>query len=238
MMMKKIFSMLAILTWGGATAHAAAISIPWWDQAYICRPNTTKCYLSMGAGYDDTLWDSDGHCWGMKMICPDALTTGEKNPTPVARADIAAMRGISSDFDPSVLNGDCFGVRRTSSDGAMVSINGQMARVWCPGVLNHVDEIVSTGEVTFGTQPTCSDLAPDGWVAALNTRCYGRHYDTSEYFIECSGSAELPSRIVVLNGADYTTGTAGAIVDSTSAGKLFDKMATVSKRQRDKYFAE
>ncbi len=236
--MKKFGAFFAMLCLGTATTGHAAITIPWWDQAYICRPNPTKCYVSMGAGFDDTLWDAADNCWGMKLICPDALTAGGSGPVPLGRADIVAMRGINRDFDPSVLNGDCFGVRRTSTDGAHVSIDGKMIPVWCNGVLDRVDEVVATGEITLGEQPKCADLAPNGWVAVQNSRCFGKFYDPSEYFIECDGHTDLPSRIVVLNGADYTTGSTSAMPDGASVSKLFDKMISVSKKQRDAHFAQ
>lgn len=222
-----------------ATAAHAAGTVQWWTQAEICRPNPTKCYIGMGAGYDAEMWDTDGNCWGMKLICPDALTAIEDEPVPMARADIEARRGIKSDFDVTTLNGDCFGVRQASADGAQVTVDGKMVNVWCNGVLDQVDEVVANGEITLGAQPLCRDLAPNGYVAILNQRCYGKFYDPAKYFIECNNDSVLPSRIIVLNGADYTTGEDGQMApDSNATNQLFDKMFKVSEEHRGKYYSK
>ena len=44
------------------------------------------------------------------------------------------------------------------------------------------------------------------------------------------------TRIVVLNGADYTAPANGAPVDEAAAERLFDKMYSISQTQRSKYF--
>ena len=238
--MKKIliFSLMTVAT-AVSTGHAAILE--WWQQTDICRPNPTKCYAAMGAGYDDTAWDGTSNCWGMKYICPEALTTHSFYPVTVGRAEIAAGTGIRADFDTTSLNGDCFGVRKTSANGSMASIDGEFVNVWCNGILTSPDDRLPNGEITLGAQPTCQELAPDGWVAVLNQRCYGKYFNPADYFIECNGNATLPARLVVLNGAtDYVQGTGSyhgtAPVDAAAASDIFQKMRTVSQRQHDIHF--
>ena len=83
----------------GATLH-------WWEQPTVCKLDPTKCYTTMGMGYDNELWDSDTKCWGMKLICPEALTTGGKEPVAMSLNAISKKTGIDNDFHTNVLNGD------------------------------------------------------------------------------------------------------------------------------------
>lgn len=217
-------------------AFAATSITPWWLQPTICRINTTNCYVSMGAGYDTQLWDATGNCRGMKLICPEALTAGGDEPVPMGKTALSKGTGIKTDFDITTLVNGCFGARKTSANGTMVSVNGKYVNVWCRGVLDDADEILSTGEISSGVQPTCAKLAENGYAAVLNGRCYGKYYNPSEYFLEC-GSALLPTRIIVLNGADYTAKTpANAPVTTDAARTKFDSMYKVSKTQHDKHF--
>ena len=211
-------------------------AIPWWEQPTVCKLDPTDCYPTMGAGYDSELWDSDTGCWGMKMICPEALVSGDYAPVAMSRNDISKGTNINKDFDTDVLNGDCFGVRKTSGNGAMASVNGEYVRVWCNGILDDVDEYLENGEITYGAQPTCEDLAKYGYVATVNDKCYGKYYDMSKYYIDCNGTDLLPERIIVLNGADYTASSGNAPADESAASKLFDSMESISKTQRDIYF--
>ncbi len=228
------FSVISLLTIG--TAFGAT---PWWQQPTVCRLDPTSCYSNMGIGYDRELWDATSECWGMKMICPEALKQSDGQPTPIGKTDIAKGTSINQDFDTNVLNGDCFGARKTTSNGTMASVNGEYVKVWCNGILDNADEFLPNGEITFGQQPTCSDLAEYGYVAVVNNRCYGKYYDPSEYYIECEGNSLTPSRIVLLNGAyDYNTGSDSSISDKNSANKLFDKMESTSETQREKYFKQ
>ncbi len=230
------FILIAMGAWANMANGAGLMQ--WWTQADICRPNPTKCYIGMGMGFEPEMWDNMGNCWGMKLICPDALTTPASAPTPMTRSDIEQRRGIKADFDTTILNGDCYGMRRSSADGAQVMVDGKLVNVWCNGILDRVDEVVPSGEITLGEQPKCRDLAPNGWVAIANQRCYGKYYDPSQYYIECNDDSPLPSRIIVLNGANYSTGTDGSTsgADAAATNKLFDKMITVSSEQRDKYY--
>ena len=240
--MKKIFTLsflCGLCAMIDAAANAAVLE--WWQQTDICRPNPTKCYVNMGAGFDDGLWDATSNCWGMKLICPEAnASTSARLPQPMGRAEIASGVGIKPDFDTATLNGDCFGVRKTTANGSMASGGGTFVNGWCSGILNSVDEILPSGEITLGTQPVCRDLAPNGWVGVLNKRCYGKYYDPADYYIECEGNNLLPSRLIILNGADYTTGTGAFVgnepIDEKTAQGIFDKMYTVSKRQHAIYY--
>ncbi len=232
--MKKIlFISLFALTAG----HAVA-STPWWRQETICRLDTTSCYRAMGAGYDEMLWDANAGCRGMKKICPIALIADVVEPQPVGRTEISRGDQINDDFDISVLNtaDDCFGMRRTSANGTRALLDGELVNVWCAGVLDTPDEQVGTGEITYGAQPTCAELAERGYIAVVKNRCYGAPYDTSKYFIECAGTSLTPTRLIVLNGAEYTTSAGQTPVDEAAAAKLFDTMESVSKNQRTKYY--
>lgn len=217
---------------------AAANALSWWEQPTICRISPTDCYVGMDAGIDRELWDTSGNCWGMKMICPDATVAGGRNPVPMERAAIAGGHGIKPDFDTNVLNGDCYGARKTTANGSMASVGGKFVRVWCPGILGAPDEVLPNGEIIInGRQPTCAKLAADGYAAVQNDVCWGKHYDVSKYYIDCGNAdADIPARLIVLNGADYTTGTTNAPTDRTAADKLFDEMYSVSSTQHGKYF--
>ena len=144
---------------------------------------------------------------------------------------------INKDFDTNILNGDCFGVRKTIDNGAMASVNGEYVRVWCNGILDNPDEYLPNGEITYGAQPTCNELAEYGYVATIDNKCYGKYYDMSKYYIECNGNDILPSRIIITNNADYTMAS-NAPDDESAADKLFDKMQSVSESQREIYFTQ
>jgi hypothetical protein len=220
--------------------NAAVAAVPWWQQPTICKSNPANCYAGMGAGFDDGMWDAVSNCWGMKMICPQALTAGGTDPVPKGKSAIAAGTGIKADFDTDILNSDCFGSRRTAANGSMASVNGSYVNVWCGGVLNNADEVLQTGEIMLGAQPTCKELAQNGWVAVLNQRCYGKYYDSSNYYVECAGSNMLPSRLIELNGASAVIGTSAGNynypTDVGAAKSLFDEMHATSASQKSKYF--
>lgn len=220
-------------------SHAA--TTPWWLQPTVCRLDPTGCYPTMGAGFDSEMWDATSNCWGLKLICPDALLDGSRTAQPMGRAEIARDGGkkISTDFNTDLLgpDGDCFGRRKTSENGTVASVGGTLVKVWCPGILDNPDETLTNGEITYGTQPTCSQLAENGYVGVENGRCYGKYFDSAQYYIECGNTLE-PTRLIVLNGADYTASMNGAPADATAAEQLFDKMYSVSQAQHAKYFTE
>lgn len=231
--MKKLIFILSFMVIGGADA-----ATPWWERPTICRLDPTNCYSAMGNGFDSGMWDATANCWGLKLICPQAMRTAHNDPVPVGRGDIASGKNINPDFDVSELNGDCFGVRKTTANGTRASVNGTYVNVWCNGILDNPDEYVASGEITFGAQPTCARLARDGYVAVVNNRCYGKHFSDAEYFIECDGTDTLPSRLIVLNGADYNTGGANVPVDKRAADAIFDQMYQTSQIQYKKYFQD
>lgn len=240
--MKKIFLFSVLSVFGIGSAFAA--TTPWWLQPTVCRINPTNCYKNMTAGYfieigNSESWDKTSNCWGLKLICPDALTAGGNDAVPMERATIAKGTGIKPDFDINELGatGDCFGARKTAEGGAIASVNGKYVNVWCAGILNNPDEILENGEISYGTQPTCSELAASGYAAVENGRCYGKYYDISKYYIEC-GSALLPTRIVVLNGADYNAPMGNAPTTMAAAEAIFDSMYSTSQTQKAKYFEE
>lgn len=231
--MKKFIWILPFAIIGGANA-----ATPWWQQPTVCRLDPTNCYSAMGVGFDSGMWDATANCWGLKLICPQALTTKQSDPVPIGRGDIAAGKSISPDFDVTVLNGDCFGARKTTANGTKASVNGTYVNVWCNGILDRPDERVASGEITYGTQPTCARLAADGYVAVVNNRCYGKRFSDSEYFIECTGSSITPNRLIVLNGADYNTGGANVPVTAQDADAIFDQMYKTSQAQYKQYFKD
>ena len=216
-------------------SHAA--TTPWWLQPTVCRLNPTNCYAAMGTGFDSEMWDATSNCWGLKLICPDALKQSSRHPVPMGRAEIARGTDINPDFDTDMLSmdGDCYGRRKTATGGTTASVNGTYVNVWCPGILENPDETLTYGEISYTRQPTCSQLAENGYVGIENGRCYGKYFDTNKYFIEC-GSALTPTRLIVLNGADYTAPSNGAPLDESAADSIFDKMYTISQERRTKYF--
>ena len=234
--MKKIFT-ISVLCLSFAPGMAGAVT-NWWEQPTVCKLDPTDCYTSMGIGYEPEEWDSGAECWGMKLICPEALKSGGTYPVAMGRDDIKNGTGINADFDTNILDGDCFGVRKTTENGAMAMINGEYTRVWCNGILDNPDEYMQNGEITYGAQPTCAQLAEYGYVAAINNNCYGKYYDAAQYYIECNGDDVMPSRLILLNGADYTMASGHAPADERAADKLFDEMESKSESQRDIYFKD
>lgn len=245
--MKKLFTVFFIFgifyaEFDFAFSAPAVNSVPWWEQPTVCRTNPTNCYTSMGAGFDTGMWDANSNCWGLKMICSEATTANDSEPVAMGKSQIANGTGIKSDFDINILNGDCFGARKTASNGSVASVDGNFVNVWCNGILDNPTETVQTGEIQTGTQPTCKDLARNGWVGVVNQRCYGKYFDPSKYYIECEGDNLLPKRIVVLNGSDKVIGRNGTVpsvdypTDTAAATTLFDKMQSVSANKKSKYF--
>ena len=152
----------------------------------------------------------------------------------MGRTEIADATRIKSDFDINVLNGDCFGIRKTSSGGAMASVNGNFVKVWCSGILeNPDDEYLENGEITSGTQPDCGYLADNGYVGILNGKCYGKKYNQSEYAIQCNDQTPM---LIVLNGVDQNNVSDSDIRTKSDATELFNTMYNVSKTLHSTYF--
>lgn len=225
-----LFSAVAL-----SSAHA---DLPWWHQPTVCRLDTTKCYTSMGAGFDMELWDIDARCRGMKIICGNALTTPSDENITISKSEVASKK-INSDFDINVLgiDGDCFGRRKTSKNGSMAIVNGKPVKVYCTGILDskNVSDEIEFGEIA-ATTPTCQNMADNGYIAVLSNDCYGKYFDMAEYKIEC-GNAELPNRIIVLNDADYTDRVDNRTPQTQDAANdMFDTMYETSLAQQKQYF--
>ena len=228
-----LLSVVSLLLFGGANA-----ATPWWKYDNICYPSPATCYSNMGIGYfyntsDSGSWDATSYCWGKKYVCPDAV----KDPNidervALERNDIANTSVVNSqDFDLAKLNGDCFGARKTKSNGAMVSVNGSYVKVWCNGAIEDVNEdnIVENGAFTTTTQH-CSDLAERGYVDVLNGKCYGKRYNTSEYAIQCNGDN---ATLIVLNGAtDWDDNSDSEYITDTQANNYFQTLVTAAQNAR------
>lgn len=215
---------------------SANAATPWWERPTICQINPTNCYANMGAGYDSEYWDAESNCRGMKYICADALSYSNNGDAALmGRQTIQSGNSIKSDFDTSVLNGDCFGVRKTINAGSMASVNGKYVNVYCSGALNSPDEILpSGGEIMLTTQPTCSQLTQNGFIGVKMGDCYGKRFDDTKYRVDCTGASGItPSRIVILNDAPMTNDGFESLSDANAA---FDNMYSVSQTQRQKYF--
>lgn len=217
---------------------------PWWLQPTICRINPSKCYVTTGNGYDAELWDVTSNCRGMKLICPDALTGSYSVPMPISKTEIASGTGINTDFDLNALSasGDCFGTRKSSGNGSEVLVDGKYAKVWCTGILRSPDEQLANGEITYGTEPTCAELAADGYVAIVNQNCYGKYFDPNMYYIECKSGQLLPERIVALNGADAYVGVTSTKptypTEQSAANSIFGTMQSDATNQRKSHFGQ
>lgn len=231
--MKLHFASLFFL---GALSSTAFGAVQWWDMDTVCQIDNTPCYTGLSAGIDSSLetgWDVSGSCRGKKYICADALTNSDES-VAMERADIARGTGINSDFDTTIfVSGEnCYGARKTRDSGRSALVNGRYAHVWCNGVLSNPTEQLPNGEITTGAEPTCRQLAADGYAAVLNGKCYGKYYNMDKYIIECDG--ETPS-LVVLNGANYSSGGHSSVTTS-SVNTLFNTMMTSAASQRAKYF--
>lgn len=236
--MKKIF-IFSLLSFSYICTCNAATT-PWWLQPTICKLSSTNCYAAMGAGFDSELWDPTSSCWGQKLICGHALKNGGTDAVPMKRIDIANKVNIKDDFDVDMLSyeDECFGRRKTSDGGATTIVNGNPVKVWCTGILDDVDEVLANGEISHDKQPTCASLALDGYVGVKNNRCYGKYFSPDQYYIECGTSSLLPTRLVILNNADYTAPMNGAPATKEAAEKIFEDMYKISKIQKQKYFQD
>lgn len=233
--MKKIFLLSFILIPFVTASHAA---LNWWEQPTICRINPSKCYSNMGAGYNTEEWDQDSDCRGKKIICGTALSPQSDDNWALSKRDIRNMSGISSDFNIDILNGDCFGVRRTISNGLQAMYNNNPVDVYCPGILEQIyndDDIeaVETGLIlTRSAQPTCKTLADIEYVRVKNGRCYGKRYSESDYYIDCS-RGDNDVRLIILNGANYTEPMGGNPINQAEADDIFQEMVSMARELRE-----
>ena len=232
--MKKAFILSLIIIPFMTASHAA---LNWWDQPTVCRANPAKCYTTMGAGYDVEEWDTESDCRGKKIICGTALKPTSDNDWALSKIDIRNMNGINPDFNIDVLNGGCFGARKTISNGLQAMYNNKAIDVYCPGILENVYdydlvENVETGSILKRTtQPKCSELAEYGYARVKNGKCYGKRYDESEYYIDCSNGDN--ARLIILNGADYTEPMGNNPRTLDAAEELFKQMVAAAKELRE-----
>ena len=230
-----LFSVVSLLLFGAANA-----ATPWWKYDNICYPSPSNCYANMGNGYlydtsDSKSWDADAQCWGKKYVCANAIKSQNADErVAMERDDITNATVVNTqDFDFTKLNGDCFGVRKSKSNGAMVSVNGSYVKVWCDGAIEDVDEnnIVENGVFTTA-QVTCSDLA-EGYLDVLNGKCYGKRYNTSEYHIQCNDDNTANSVLIVLNGAtDWDDNSSSNYITDTQATNYFTTLVNAAKDAR------
>lgn len=232
--MKKIFILSLVLAPFATASHAA---LDWWEQPTVCRINPAKCYSNMGMGYDIEEWDKESECRGKKIICGTALKPISNENWAMSKTDIKGMNGINPDFTVDVLNGDCFGVRKTISNGLQAIYNNKPIDVFCDGILETIYdydyiEPVQTGSIlTRASQPKCSELAEYGYARVKNGTCYGKYYSESEYYIDCS-RGEDKTRLIVLNGADYTEPMGNNPHTFEEASDLFDEMISIANQLR------
>ena len=233
--MKKAFLLSFLLIPFMGSSQAA---LNWWEQPTVCRANPSKCYATMGAGYDTEEWDKDADCRGKKIICGAALKPTSDDNWALSKTDIRKMNGINPDFNIDILNGDCFGARRTISNGLQAIYNDEAIDVYCPDILETIYdykyiENVETGSIlTRATQPTCKDLAEYGYARVKNSRCYGKRYSESEYYIDCSRGTNSDARLIILNGADYSAPMGNNPRTMTEASETFDEMIELAQKLR------
>ncbi|MBO7508799.1 MAG: hypothetical protein J6T57_00795 [Alphaproteobacteria bacterium] len=230
--------MLKFFSWMlfGIVSTAAFASVDWWEHVMnggtVCQVDNTPCWSGVTVGVDMEEWDVSGKCRGKKYICGDALDPVGDAPVLMERADVLGSVGISTDYDTFVLNGDCYGVRKTMNNNTMVSVDGRYVRVWCSNIdlAPEVTEL-SNGHFTNGNQPKCQDLADQGCVATLNGQCYGQCYSPTEYVVQCDG--ELAT-LIRLNGANYTPGGDG--MTAAMASNRFNAMVSSASSRRAVHF--
>jgi hypothetical protein len=241
--MKQIFLVSCLLS----IVFFNAFAVDWWTMPTICKPDQTNCYSAMsGAGFDSNEWDVGGNCRGKKLICPYAIIGGNAVvPTTFAKSEISDSAIISTDFDTSALDvqNGCFGLRKTQSNGTEAKVGSEWRKVYCNGIFDDPDEILPTGEIKLATaeQPTCETLKENGYIGILNGSCYGAYkYPPADFYLECSSSDLLPSRIVVLNGASDTVvstaanpGLSSYPIDEAVVAAMFEQMiANAAEQQR------
>ncbi|MCL1892336.1 MAG: hypothetical protein FWF97_03580 [Alphaproteobacteria bacterium] len=247
--MKKIMRSFGGFAFASLLLISTANAADWWTQPTICRLDPNKCYPSMGTGFDAQLWDTGALCWGLKLVCGGALAGGSSadQPQPMTKSQISSGQ-VNSDFDLVSLDSvsKCWGARQTRNNGSQAMVNGGWVNVFCAGALGGGDERLANGEIMLlnaSAQPKCLDLAPDGWVIALQGgKCYGKRYAWPEYHIECNAAPkDLPDRIIALNGArDYITGAPvpGFPATTSDANSVFDSMYAISQQKKLQHFGK
>ena len=217
-------------------ATAASGAVKWWEQDTICRLDPSNCYTSMGIGFEPEYWDDTSKCWGQKIICGNAQEPSSDENKAMTKKDIAARKNINSDYNTDNLNGDCFGARKTTSNGLFATLNGKQVKVFCPGTIENIYAYDETEKLANGyillrdTEPTCKELAEYEFVNVKNNRCHGKRYEQSKYHIDCEYSDGV--RLVIHNGADYTAPQENAPKTQAEADKIFEEMFSAAQALR------
>ena len=228
-----LFSVFLVSLFGGANAVT-----PWWEQTTVCKISSSNCYPNMTLGYhfdiyDSTSWDDISNCWGKKKICPEALqNSNASEPVALRITDINGTTINTTDFDVSVLNGECFGARKTQDDGAKVFVNGVLVKVWCNDILsNPSDEYIENGQIVrSGTdEPSCTYLANRNYAGIKDGKCYGKYYDEEAYAIQCDNDEPV---LIILNGATREPNS----ITEEEASNLFNTMYGVAQSQHQSHF--
>ena len=230
--MKKLISAFFIAGFSTCAFGAAE----WWLMPTICQPDNAECYPGWTTPVIDVNeWDVGAKCNGKKIVCDNAI----KNPLfgpALSKAEISDSSIIDQDFDVGAAHptNQCFGVRKTRNNGTEAKVGTEWRKVFCPGVLDDPDDVVTNGEIMLGTadQPTCESLADIGRIGVLNGQCYGKAgYFESDFHIECGGGL-LPIKIVVLNGATINTAGANNPTTDEDANALFGIMIENAAEQQ------
>ena len=211
----------------------SSASAYWWLPPTICKKDTSQCYTATNGGIATEFWDTDAKCWGMKYICPDAITYYVREPKTFTKKELTDKSKFDPDYDLNLysVSDDCFGIRRINKEGNQAYVDGKYVNIWCNGILDKPDESFTNGEITYGEQPTCETLKKIGYAAVNTGTCFGKYYDESQYYIEC-GTALLPTRLIVLNNAYYGLHKESFPVTQTDADIIFDEMYKNSQTQK------
>jgi len=188
----------------------------------------------MGTGFEPKEWDMGAGCWGMKLICNEALTDPDGPvPEPKSKGDIATNNGISTDFDTNTLFGGCFGARKIVN-GNMTFIDGIPVKVWCPGVLNSPTVEWPNGNGAQPKPPTCEQLAANYFIDIDNGKCWGKKFPEPEYMITCEAGV---ARLFIMNGAQEISPRHSSVPATHSAANdIFDIMQRAASEKRQMHF--
>ena len=240
--MKRLLALSLVFGMFAFSAHA----INWWNRPTICQPVYDTCAPMGTPGWEMQFWDVAASCWGVKMVCGDALVGQIAHEVPFPSN---SQMQVQIGFDITEFDAErgCFGVRAGGTEPDTVNCPGGDVRIWCPGILGDLGFFSASrgaGEYSCLARPTCADLASVGVVAIRNNNCWGVRYVYPEFFIECVGDSELPRRIIRLNGADWRPAPAGGgpiqapPMGGTrpTASDIFQRMREIATDNRNRYF--
>ena len=219
-MNKKIISWILFVI----VCSPALGAFDWWnlDDEFVCQIDNTPCYFGVTQGVDDE-WDVTGSCRGRKYVCGDALKENTSS-SAIAVNKTEINNSVSSDFDVTVYvaGENCYGTRKTTDNGRMASVNGRYVKVWCNGVLNSPTDTLSNGEFTTGAEPTCKQLANDGFAGIANGK------PTKEGVILLDGLKLLDSSKLTVSGSPYAKTILNKLV-ALGQGKVLNRSDLVTE---------